>query len=84
MANIEFSREEKEVIARKIRLYFSEELDQEIGQFDAEFLLDFFAEEIGPFFYNRGLYDAQTVMEARLADISEALYEIEKPTQFSR
>ncbi len=84
MANIEFSREEKEVIARKIQLYFSEELDQEIGQFDAEFLLDFFAEEIGPFFYNRGLYDAQTVMEARLADISEALYEIEKPTQFSR
>ncbi len=84
MASIEFSREEKEVIVRKIQLYFSEELDQEIGQFDAEFLLDFFAEEIGPYFYNRGLYDAQTVMEARLADISDALYEIEKPTQFSR
>ena len=84
MASIEFSREEKEIIAGKIQLYFSEELDQEIGQFDAEFLLDFFAEEIGPYFYNRGLYDAQTVMEARLADISDALYEIEKPTQFSR
>ena len=84
MSSIEFSTEEKEVIGRKIQLYFSEELDQQIGQFDAEFLLDFFAEEIGPFFYNRGLYDAQTVMEARLADISEALYEIEKPTQFSR
>ena len=84
MASIEFSREEKEIITGKIQLYFSEELDQEIGQFDAEFLLDFFAEEIGPYFYNRGLYDAQTVMEARLADISDALYEIEKPTQFSR
>ncbi|MCZ6830694.1 MAG: DUF2164 domain-containing protein [Gammaproteobacteria bacterium] len=84
MSSIEFSTEEKEVIGLKIQLYFSEELDQQIGQFDAEFLLDFFAEEIGPFFYNRGLYDAQTVMEARLADISEALYEIEKPTQFSR
>ena len=84
MSSIEFSREEKEVIARKIQLYFTEELDQQIGQFDAEFLLDFFAEEIGPFFYNRGLFDAQTVMETRLADISEALYEIEKPTQFSR
>ena len=84
MSSIEFSREEKEIIARKIQLYFTEELDQQIGQFDAEFLLDFFAEEIGPFFYNRGLFDAQTVMETRLADISEALYEIEKPTQFSR
>jgi uncharacterized protein (DUF2164 family) len=84
MSSIEFSREEKEVIACKIQLYFTEELDQDIGQFDAEFLLDFFAEEIGSFFYNRGLFDAQTVVEAKLADIGEALYEIEKPTQFSR
>jgi uncharacterized protein (DUF2164 family) len=84
MSNIEFSREEKDIVGRKIQLYFTEELQQEIGQFDAEFLLDFFAEEIGPFFYNRGLYDAQAVMEAKLVDIGDALYEIEKPTQFSR
>lgn len=84
MSQIEFSREEKEVISRKVQLYFSEELDQEIGQFDAEFLLDFFAEEIGPYFYNRGLYDAQAVLESRLENISEAIYEIEKPTQYSR
>jgi uncharacterized protein (DUF2164 family) len=84
MSSIEFSREEKETIGRKIQVYFSEELNQEIGQFDAEFLLDFFAEEIGAYFYNRGLHDAQAVMEGKLLDISDALYEIEKPTQFSR
>ena len=84
MSAIEFSKEEKAIIAGKIQLYFTEELDQIIGQFDAEFLLDFFAEEIGAFFYNRGLFDAQTVMESRMADISDALYEIEKPTQFAR
>ena len=84
MSAIEFSQEEKAIIARKIQLYFTEELDQTIGQFDAEFLLDFFAGEIGAFFYNRGLFDAQTVMESRMADISDALYEIEKPTQFAR
>ena len=84
MAEIEFTRDEKSIIARKIQLYFQEELEQEIGQFDAEFLLDFFAEEIGSFFYNRGIYDAQAVLEARLENITEALYEIEKPTQFVR
>lgn len=84
MAEIEFTRDEKSIIARKIQLYFQEELEQEIGQFDAEFLLDFFAEEVGSFFYNRGLYDAQAVLEDRLQNISEALYEIEKPTQFVR
>lgn len=84
MSTIEFSKNEKDIIAKKIQLYFSEELDREIGQFDAIFLLDFFSEEIGPYFYNRGLYDAQVVLEERIETIKDALYEIEKPTQFIR
>ena len=84
MSKIEFSKNEKEVIVRKAKLYFSEELDQEIGRFEAEFLLDFFSEEIGSYYYNRGLYDALSVIESRLESINEAIYEIEKPTEFSR
>jgi len=42
MSEIELSKEEKEIITKKIQLYFSEELGREIGQFDAQFLLDFF------------------------------------------
>ena len=84
MSKIEFSKEEKEIIVGKIKLYFSEELNQSIGSFDAEFLLDFFTEEVGPYFYNRGLYDARAVLEERLQNIDEAIYEIEKPTGFSR
>jgi uncharacterized protein (DUF2164 family) len=84
MAEITFTREEREIICRKIQLYMREELEQEVGQFDASFLLDFFAEEIGAYFYNRGLYDAQAILEARLENIAEAIYEIEKPTQFVR
>ncbi len=81
MSNIEFSKDEKELIVHKIKRYFSEELDQEIGQFDAEFLLDFFSSQIGPYYYNRGLHDARAVLESRLENIDEALYEIEKPTE---
>jgi uncharacterized protein (DUF2164 family) len=84
MSNIEFSKAEKDIIIRKIQVYFNAELDQDIGQFDAEFLLDFFAQEIGSYFYNRGLRDAQAVVESKLADITDALFEIEKPTQFVR
>lgn len=84
MAMIEFSKEEKEIIVRKIQLYFREELEQDIGQFDAEFLLDFFAEEVGAYFYNRGLYDARAVLENRVEMITEAILEIEKPTEFPR
>jgi uncharacterized protein (DUF2164 family) len=84
MSEIEFNSDEKSAIGRKIQLYFQEELEQEIGQFEAEFLLDFFAEQIGPYFYNRGLYDAQAVLDNRIEDIRDAIYEIEKPTQISR
>lgn len=84
MAEITFSREEREIICRKIQLYMQEELEHEIGQFDASFLLDFFAQEIAPYFYNRGLYDAQAILTSRLENIAEAIYEIEKPTQFVR
>jgi uncharacterized protein (DUF2164 family) len=84
MAEITFTREEREIICRKIQLYMREELEYEVGQFDAGFLLDFFAEEIGAYFYNRGLYDAQAILQSRLENIAEAIYEIEKPTQFVR
>lgn len=84
MAEIKFSSEEREAVCRRIQLYFQEELEQEIGAFDAGFLLDFFAEEIGHFFYNRGLYDAQAVLESRMENIAEAIYELEKVSESSR
>ncbi|MCP3900587.1 MAG: DUF2164 domain-containing protein, partial [Desulfobacteraceae bacterium] len=80
----EFSKEEKKIIVNKIQVYFSEKLDQEIEQFDAEFLLDFFSKEIGVYFYNQGLNDAQAVLSKRMDNIIDAIYEIEKPTEFLR
>lgn len=84
MAQIQFSAEEKAAIVRRIQLYFDQELRQEIGRFDAEFLLDFFTGEIGGYFYNRGLYDAQAALSARLDDLNEAIVQLEMPTEFPR
>ncbi|WP_319380888.1 DUF2164 domain-containing protein [Thiomicrorhabdus sp.] len=79
MERIEFTRAEKDRMVQKILRYFETDLDLEIGQFDAEFLIDFFAEEIGAFFYNRGLYDAEKMLATKLADISDELLQLEKP-----
>ncbi len=84
MEAIEFTTEEKAAIVVKIKEYFETELDQDIGQFEAEFLLGFFADEIGPYFYNKGLFDARVVLQTNLANIDEGLYAIEKPTEFSK
>ena len=80
MTMIKFSKDEKAFLVEKIQRYFAQELGQPIGQFDAEFLLDFFSEKIGAYYYNRGLYDAQAILESRLENITEAIYELEKPT----
>lgn len=84
MAKIEFSDTEKESIVGKIKGYFQAELDQDIAQFDAEFLLDFFSQEIGAYYYNRGLSDAKLILEQKLESITDAFYEIEKPTDLCR
>jgi uncharacterized protein (DUF2164 family) len=81
---IVFGDDEKAVLVGKIRRYFDEELKQEIGRFDAEFLLDFFTDEVGAYFYNRGLYDAQALLSARFDDLGEAIYQLERPTDFKR
>jgi uncharacterized protein (DUF2164 family) len=84
MSDIEFTKEEKDLIVQKIQMYFHEELDSEIGQFDAQFLLDFFTEEVGSYFYNRGLYDARAIMEKRVEEIADSIYELEKVTEFRK
>ncbi len=83
MSTIKFSSTETEQLVIKIQGYFAKELDQDLGQFDAEFLLDFFSTEVGAYFYNRGLFDAQTIIAEKLANVSdmvdEGISEIEKP-----
>lgn len=80
MSTIKFSKAQKDGLVLKLQRYFETELDQDLGQFDAEFLLDFFAKEMGAVYYNQGLYDAQAILNDKVADISDAIYEIEKPT----
>jgi uncharacterized protein (DUF2164 family) len=78
MKPIEFSREERVAIAAKLRDYFARELDQELGQLPAEMLLDFIGKEIGGAFYNRGVHDAQQLVQQKAEDIVEALYGLER------
>lgn len=80
MSTIDFTNKEKEAMVEKLQAYFEKELDQDLGQFDTEFLLDFVSKELGAYFYNRGLHDARAVLENKLSTIDEDLYAIEKET----
>ena len=84
MATIKFKKEERDQIVQKIQLYFNDELDQKLGQFDAEFLLDFFSNEVGLFYYNRRLLDARALLQEKVEHIADAIYDLEKPTYSAR
>lgn len=82
MHAIEFSKEEKEILVEKVKSYFESELNQDIGQFDAEFLIDFFSVNLGGYYYNRGLQDAQVVIRSKLDDLEVEVESLEKPTDY--
>ncbi|MDP1737514.1 MAG: DUF2164 domain-containing protein [Caulobacter sp.] len=79
MADPAIDKPDRELLARSLRAHLKAELDVEIGGLDAEFLLDFMAERIGPRFYNLGLRDAATALAKRMDVLTEALEELERP-----
>ena len=79
MTEIKFSRDQTDSIVAKVKDYFESELGQDIGGFEAEFLIDFFAREIGPHFYNQGLSDAHTLFSEKADELGYQIQELEKP-----
>lgn len=78
MDGVKFSKEQQQEIIQKLQRYFSRELDYELKGFDAQFLLDFIGSEIGVYFYNQGLLDAQAVLSKKIDDIQDAIGQLEK------
>ncbi len=80
MADIELDASVKTEVVAKLQKYFENELQQEIGGFDAEFLLDFFSKEVGGYYYNQGLADALKSFELKMEDVNDAIFQLERET----
>jgi uncharacterized protein (DUF2164 family) len=78
MKPIKFDKDERAAIVGKIQRYFVAELDSEIGAIPAELLLAFFTENIGAFYYNQGLADAQAVLGKLVDNINDEIYGLEQ------
>ena len=83
MADIDLTEIDKKNAIVKIQRYFEQELDQEIGGFDAQFLLEFLARELGAVFYNQGLYDAQAAFKDKLDTLADTVLDLEKPVNLT-
>lgn len=75
---VELSKDQRAVATAKLRAYFRDELEHELAQLQAEMLLDFIGKEMGAVFYNRGVQDAQQLVQQKSEDMVEALYGLER------
>ena len=71
---ITLSDETKTQAVASIRRYFSEQLDQEVGDLQAGLLLDFVLKEIAPSVYNAAIIDAQGYLRDRVSDLDGACF----------
>jgi uncharacterized protein (DUF2164 family) len=60
-----------------IRRFFSEHLDEEIGDLKAERVLEFCVKEIGPSVYNQAIADARAYFQKATSDLGDIRYEAE-------
>jgi uncharacterized protein (DUF2164 family) len=84
MKPIKFDREETKAIVGEIQDYFRQELDTSIGAMPAEMLMMFFADKMGSYYYNRGVYDAQQLVRERMDSLADEIYGLEQVTKARR
>ncbi|MCP4791296.1 MAG: DUF2164 domain-containing protein [Gammaproteobacteria bacterium] len=75
---IALEKSQRDVLIGELQNYMEMELDRALGQFEAEFLLDFIVEKLGPHFYNQGIYDAQASVSKQMDNLVESFYQLEK------
>jgi len=72
---IELTKEEVADVIPSLRRYFKEELELEISEMRAKFLLNYFLKEVAPFAYNQGVKDAESYFRGRVEDLSGTCFE---------
>ncbi|HKB90232.1 MAG TPA: DUF2164 domain-containing protein [Opitutaceae bacterium] len=72
---IELSKQEIADIIPSLQKYFNEELEQDLSEMRAKFLLDYFLKEIAPFAYNKGVKDSEAYFRSRVEDLTATCFE---------
>ena len=74
---IELPKPAHQQAVESIERYFSEHLEQRIGNVAAGGLLAYFLEEIGPLVYNQAVADVQERLQLRVAELDIEIHEDE-------
>jgi uncharacterized protein (DUF2164 family) len=61
-----------------IKRFLQDRFELELGSFEAQEVLDLFAHEIAPLYYNKAIFDVQTHLKERFESIESDLWALEK------
>lgn len=71
---IKLDKERIKVLREKAQVYFTEELEESIGDLKADLIVEFFIRQIGPQIYNQAISDAYAFIQDKLIDLEGTLY----------
>jgi len=75
MMEIELDKDTKISVIASLQRYAREELDLELSEMRAKFLLNFVQTEIAPFAYNQGVKDAENYFRNRVEELPATCFE---------
>lgn len=77
MKNLKIAADDYQAVVGDIIDYMEDKHDLQLGQFEAEFLLDEIVKKIAPLYYNQGLSRAMDVIQNNVLTLEE-LIDLEK------
>lgn len=75
---MKLSRERKKQLSERVKAYFYNQRSEEIGDLQAELLLEFMINELGPTIYNQALDDAIKAVGERMIALEDDLHAMKK------
>ncbi len=76
--DMKLSEERSALILGELKAFFLEAFDEELSDYRAERLLEFFLTSLGPPVYNQAVQDARAFMLDKLEDLAVECYQTEK------
>jgi len=76
---VRLSEERRETIIALLKDHFAEEFDEELSNYRAGRILEFFVRTLGPSVYNQAIQDARKFLLGKLEDLDVEFYENEQP-----
>ncbi|WP_213662099.1 DUF2164 domain-containing protein [Stutzerimonas stutzeri] len=69
---------QEQVAQRILKEFLAERFELELGSFEVQEILDLFAREIAPHYYNKAIFDVQAHLKDRFESIESDLWALEK------